>query len=99
MNKNNFPKVYANKINKKIDNSQEWTSVNERTTKPLSKIELDKKISNIFKSDKYIYKIKVEIETETGLTEKILVGKNNIGLITIDNEIINYDSIKDVYIK
>ena len=99
MNKKNFQKVYANKINKKIDNSQEWTSVNERTIKPLSKIELDKKISNIFKSDKYIYKIKVEIETNTGLTEKILVGKNNIGLITIDNEIINYDSIKDIYIK
>lgn len=98
-NKNNFPKVYANKIDKKIDNSQEFTTVNDRQTKPLTKLELEKKISNIFKSDKYIYKIKVEIVTDKGIKEKLLVGKNNKGLITIDNEIINIDSIKDIYIK
>lgn len=97
--KNNFPKVYANKIDKKIDNSQEFTTVNERTTKDLTKAELDKKINNIFKSDKYIYKIKVQIETDKGLIEKTLVGKNNIGLITLENEIINYSTIKDIYIK
>ena len=97
--KNNFPKVYANKIDKKIDNSQEYTTVNERTIKTLTKTELDKKINNIFKSNKYIYKIKVQIETDNGLFEKTLVGKNHIGLITLENEIINYNTIKDIYIK
>jgi len=99
MNKNNFPKVYANKIDKKIDNSQEFTTVDERKTKPLTKLELNKKISSIFKSDKYIYKIKVNIVTNKGILEKTLVGKNNIGLITLDNELINYDTIEDIYIK
>lgn len=97
--KNNFPKVYANKIDKKIDNSQEYTTVNDRKYEPITKAELDKKISNIFKSDKYIYKIKVQIETNNGLIEKTIVGKNNIGLITLENEIINYNTIKDIYIK
>ena len=97
--KNNFPKVYANKIDKKIDNSQEFTTINDRTNEPITKAELDKKINNIFKSDKYIYKIKVQIETDKGLIEKTLVGKNNIGLITLENEIINYNTIKDIYIK
>jgi len=100
MNKeNNFPKVFANQITKKIDNSQEFTTVDERKSKPLTKIELDKKISTIFKSEKYIYKINVEIITKKGKMEKTLIGKNNQGLITIDNEIINYDTIEDIYIK
>jgi len=99
MNKNNFPKVYANEITKKIDNSQEVATVDERKTKPLTKMELDKKISSIFKSDQYIYKIKVNIVTNQGILEKTLVGKNNQGLITIDNETINYSDIQDIYIK
>ena len=95
----NLPNVYANKINKKIDNSQEYTKVDTREEKVLSKGEIEKKINNIFKSDNYIYKIKVIIVTDKGIEEKTLVGKNNKGLITIDNEIINIDSIKDIYIK
>lgn len=99
MKKDNFPKVFANEITKKIDNSQEFATVDERNEKPLTKMELDKKISNIFKSDKYIYKIKVNVITNTGTKELTLVGKNNLGLITIDNEIIKYDSILDIYLK
>jgi len=99
MKKDNFPKVFANEITKKIDNSQEFATVDERNEKPLTKIELDKKISNIFKSDKYIYKIKVNVITNTGTKELTLVGKNNLGLITIDNEIIKYDTILDIYLK
>ena len=99
MKKDNFPKVFANEITKKIDNSQEFATVDERNEKPLTKMELDKKISNIFKSDKYIYKIKVNVVTNTGTKELTLVGKNNLGLITIDNEIIKYDTILDIYLK
>lgn len=99
MKKDNFPKVFANEITKKIDNSQEVATVDERNEKPLTKMELDKKISNIFKSDKYIYKIKVNVITNTGTKELTLVGKNNLGLITIDNEIIKYDTILDIYLK
>jgi len=99
MKKDNFPKVFANEITKKIDNSQEFATVDERNEKPLTKMELDKKISNIFKSDKYIYKIKVNVVTNTGTKELTLVGKNNLGLITIDNELIKYDTILDIYLK
>lgn len=95
----NLPHVFANQITKKIDNSQEYSKVETRELKVVSKGEIEKKINNIFKSEKYIYKIKVEIVTDKGRFEKTLVGKNNQGLITIDNEIINIDTIKDIYLK
>lgn len=95
----NLPNVYANRINKKINNSQEYTTIETRETKIYTKGEIEKKINNIFKSENYIYKIKVTIVTDKGMSEKTLVGKNNSGLITLDNEIIPIDSIKDIYIK
>ena len=95
----NLPNIYANQINKKIDNSQEYATVENREIKILTKGEIEKKINRIFKSENYIYKIKVTIVTDKGIEEKTLVGKNNKGLITIDNEIINIDLIKDIYIK
>lgn len=96
---NNLPNVFANQITKKIDNSQEYSKVETRESKILTKGEIEKKINNIFKSENYIYKIKVEIVTDKGTFEKTLVGKNNQGLITLDNEIISIGTIKDIYIK
>lgn len=96
---NNLPNVFANKFNNKIDKNQEYTTIKEHREKHLTKNEIEKKINNIFKANQYIYKIKVEIETNKGIEEKTLVGKNNNSLITIDNELIDINSIKDINIK
>ena len=95
----NLPNVFANQITKRIDNSQEYTTVGTREEKILTKGEIEKKINNIFKSENYIYTIKVEIVTDKGSFEKTLVGRNKQGLITMDNEIINIDTIKNIYTK
>ena len=58
-----LPKLYTNTFNKKIDNSQEYTTVTEKSleeSKP-NKYEINKKIDNIFKSNNYIYKIKTKL--------------------------------------
>lgn len=94
-----LPNVYANKINKKIANSQEYTTVKNDEERHFTKNEIEKKINNIFKANEYIYKIKVNIETDKGIEEKILVGKTQNQLITMNNELIDISTIKNIYTK
>ncbi len=95
----NLPNVYANKIEKKINNSQEYVEIKEHAERHYSKNDINKKINNIFKTNQYIYKIRVIIETDKGLEDKIIVGQTKDALITLDNELINMDSIKDINLK
>ena len=92
-----LPDIYKNQINKRMNNSQEYIVVNKK--EQFNKEEINKKINDIFKSDNYIYKIKVIIETEDGILEKYIIGKNNNYLITMDNELIDIEKIKDIKIK
>ena len=57
------------------------------------------KINEIFKSPYYIYKAEVEITLEDGVVVKKIIGKNNQNLITMDNELIPINSIKDIKYK
>ena len=95
----NLPNVYANKIEKKIDNSQEYVTVKEHEERFFTKNDIEKKINNIFKNNEYIYKIRVSIETDKGIEEKVIVGKTKNKLITMNNELIDIDSIKNIYVK
>ena len=61
-----------------------------------SKYELNKKIDNIFKSNDYIYKIKVNITLKDKEIICTLIGKTNNNLITIDNKLINIKDIIDI---
>lgn len=93
-----LPKLYTNTFDKKIDNSQEYTTVTEKNieeTKP-TKYEINKKIDNIFKSNNYIYKIKTKLFLKNGERTETLIGKTNNNLITIDNELININDIRDI---
>lgn len=102
-----LPKMYHNKIDKEINN-------NERVYSTLNKMEMrnnsdsfinnknnltvEQKIHNIFNSPNYIYKIDVVIITDNGKNTKRLIGKNNNNLITMDNEYIPINSIRDIYL-
>lgn len=92
-----LPNLYTNSFDKKIDNSLEYIKINnEEYTNNLSLTELNKKIDSIFKSKKYIYKIKVEITTKDKVFESYLIGKTKNNLITLDNELININDIENI---
>jgi len=94
---NNTQRVYysynQNKNEEVISQKEEMRPV--RNTN-LSKIEIEEKIQNIFSSPKYIYKAQVKITTTDGVAEKKIVGRNLNELITMDNERIPIDVIKDI---
>ena len=101
-----LPKMYQNKIKKDFSNIQKVFStlyedrnidIKENTKTDMYTVE--QKIYNIFKSPTYIYKADVVIITNNGKLEKRIVGKNRSNLITIDNEYIPINDIKDIYIK
>lgn len=101
-----LPKMYQNKIRKNFSNVQKVfsTMYEDRSEVVEENIKTDmytieQKIYNIFKSPTYIYKADVVIITSTGKMEKRIIGKNRDNLITIDNEYIPINTIKDIYIK
>lgn len=93
-----LPNLYTNTFDKKIDNSQEYITIKKKNIEELknSRQEINKKIDKIFKSTNYIYKIKVIIYLENETITETLIGKKGNYLITLDNKLINIDTIKDI---
>lgn len=92
-----LPKVFANPLNKKINNSQETLKViNNNSVFEKSNLTVDTKIRRIFNSPNYVYKSTVIIEDDKGIREKVIVGRTNDSLITQENELINILNIKDI---
>jgi len=108
-----LPKMYRNRIEKEITNNEKifstmFNNVNHTFEKEEDrKIKIDnrnnltveQKIANIFKSPNYIYKIDVVIVSDTGKQSKRIVGKTKTNLITMDNEYIPINTIRDIYIE
>lgn len=108
-----LPKMYRNKIEKEITNNEKifstmFNNVNHTFKKEEDrKIKIDnrnnytveQKIANIFKSPNYIYKIDVVIVGDKGKQTKRIVGKTKTNLITMDNEYIPINTIRDIYIE
>ena len=55
--------------------------------------------NKILKSNKYIYKIPVIIETNEKKIETNIIGKNQTNIITINNELIKIKDIKKIEAK
>lgn len=102
--KKELPSVFANKIDKRIENNKTCCiSKNEEIKKEEKndrtfKIEknINQKINEIFSSPRYVYKADVVITTSDGEIQKRIIGKNGNNLITIDNELISTDRIIDI---
>ena len=77
--------------------------VSKNEEQKLKQIEIDKnirqKINEIFASYKYVYKADVIITTKQGEINKTIIGKKDNNLITIDNEFIDINNIKDIRFK
>lgn len=93
-----LPSLYTNTFNKKIDNSQEFITIKNKSNeeRKKNKYEITKKIEKIFKSTNYIYKIKVIITFENEVTNETIIGKKGDYLITIDNKLININNIINI---
>ena len=103
MNKN-LPKMYHNSINKRINSIQKvYSSMNEANNfedsnkVKYSNISIDSKINRIFNSYDYVYKADVTIVTDNDKLHKRIVARNKNNLITIDNEYIPINIIRDIY--
>lgn len=103
-----LPKMYYNNISKEINNNSSFYSTlsdsrgknvisNDLVNKGYDRFKIEQKIFDIFNSSDYIYKADVVVVTEGGEFKKRIVGKNSTNLITIDNEYIPINSIRDIY--
>ena len=89
-----LPKVYANKIDKKIDNLQEVFYERKDTIDNNKSIK--DKINEIFNSSDFVYKKDVKIVIDDKTIYKTIVGINNGYLLTMDNERIDINKIKNI---
>lgn len=100
-----LPKMYQTKINKPINSIQKmYSSIDNgnnhdevRNDVKYSSISIEKKINNIFNAYDYVYKADVTIVTDNDVMHKRIIARNNNNLITIDNEFIPINIIRDIY--
>lgn len=102
MNKK-LPSVFVNMKDKVENNNQKlFYSKNKEsfrnisTPNGLSKVNLSKKINEIFSSTKFVYKLPVEIITKADTIYTEIVAKNKKMLITKDNKSVDIDDIIDI---
>lgn len=96
-----LPSIFANRIEKKLENnSRVSVTKNEERVVEEKEIKNDKnikqKISEIFSSPKYVYKVSVTITLKDKIVTKKIIGKNSRYIITIDNELIPIDDIVNI---
>lgn len=102
-----LPGVFANRISKGAshNNSVSYTSnkddrsidiVEKNNTKSQNVQNINQKINSIFSSTRYVYKADVNITLKDKIIKRKIIGKNNIHLITMDNELIPISDIIDI---
>lgn len=93
-------KIYVNKINKKIDNNQNYCDVKEKeeiiSNKGNRNLSVDDKLKKLFNTDGYVFNVDVKIITSEKTYNTKIAGKVNNHLITLDNDVININDIKDI---
>ncbi len=92
-----LPKVFANKIDHEINNTQEIYYGSDRGIPQNSEPQnIARKINMIFSSPSHVYKSKVRITLPNKIVEKVIVGKTNTDLITMNGELIKIMDIVDI---
>ena len=100
----NKPKMYQNRVNKEFHNNKVvYTSFDksnhlEKYNEVVDSNEIRKKINNIINSNSFIYSKLVHIVIGNEIILRKIVGLYNNNLVTIDNEYIPIDNIKDIYV-
>ena len=100
------PKMYQNKFNKEFHNNKtvyasydnDIVFQNEEYNKVIDSNLIRKKIDEIINSNTFIYSKMVHIVIGRETIMRKIVGIYNNNLVTIDNEYIPIDNIKDIFI-
>ena len=93
-----IPKMYHNSERKVFNNNRKvFTSYSDNHVMIRSTDEIRKKISSYINSNDFIYRKKVKIVIDNQIVEKKIIGMSGSNVITIDNEYIPIDKIKDIY--
>lgn len=93
-----LPKVYVNPIDKEFKNFQkisDTNDTNDRNEKRNSN-NLSMKLKAIFSSNNYVYKKRVRLTFKDSAKEKIIIGKSNGYLLTLEGEKIKLNEIYDI---
>lgn len=91
MNKK-LPNIFKGTVDK--SNNQDISLINKDV---LEEVDVKKQINNILNSNEFVYKADTRITLSTGeVIEKTIIGKNNNSLITMDDELIDVNSIKKI---
>ena len=86
-----LPKVYVHPFDKKLQNNSDlFYGKMERN------INIQEEIYKIFHSKDFVYKSHVEITTQEGVFDEILVGKTRSYLLTMDGKRIAIEEIIDI---
>ena len=95
----NKSNMYRGSVKKECNNNRSvYASYDDnKTTKVYDTSEVRKKINNIFSSNNFIYRTKVNIVVDNQVLTKKVIGVYNDNLVTIDNEHIPINIIKDIY--
>lgn len=98
----NKPEMYKGSIKKEFTNNRSiYASYNDSYNENINKVydtnEIRKKINDIIGSNNFIYRTKVNIVIDNQILTKKIIGIYNNNLVTIDNEYIPIDLIKDIY--
>ena len=89
------PRVYANPINKKIDNVQDLFR-SDKDSRSINPVDVNKKINEIFASSNHVYKSRVKVTLKDKTLETDLIGKTNLNLLTLDGGLIRITDILDI---
>lgn len=94
-----LPKMYQHRENKEFTNNRQvyYGMEKDNTNQILSTNDIRKKINDIINSPSFIYRTTVNIVIGNETIIRKIVGMYNNNLITIDNEYIPIENIKDIY--
>lgn len=90
------PKMYHSTIDKVFHNNKVIYMSSDKN-KNFTVDNIRKKIDDIINDSSFIYRTKVNIVLDDEIISKKIIGVINNNLVTIDNEYISIDSIKDIY--
>lgn len=88
-----LPKIYQNKIDKNIHNNKEIDYVKE-SNKNIKEV-----LNIIFNGEGYSYNKEVIIETNNKVYDTYIITRTKNNIVTLEDEIININDIKDIIIK
>ena len=93
------PEMYRGNIKKEFNNNRSVYASYKDSGEVMvyDTSEVRKKINDIFTSNNFIYRTKVNIVIDNKTVTKKVIGVYNNNLVTIDNEHIPINIIQDIY--